>query len=211
MRPTKAEMERALEVRHGKVLQERFSRASGAVCGLGGLGSNVAIALARAGIGRLHLIDFDRVELSNLNRQQYGVSQLGIYKTEAMKQIISGVTPYCDVTIDTVRLTEENIGWLTENEEIICECLDGAESKAMLVNRILENQPEKYVVAASGMSGLHGANSIQTRRVTQRLYVCGDGKSDVEVDGTLFASRVMCCAAHQANTVLRIVAGKFEV
>lgn len=211
MRPTQSEMERALEARHGKALQERFSRASVAVCGLGGLGSNVAIALARAGIGRLHLIDFDRVELSNLNRQQYGVSQLGRYKTEAMKQTLSEVAPYCDISIDTVRLTEENVGRLTEAEEIICECLDGAESKAMLVNRILENYPEKYVVAASGMSGLHGANAIQTHRVTKRWYLCGDGESDVEVDGTLFAPRVMCCAAHQANMVLRIVAGNVEV
>ena len=82
--PTKEEMLLALEERHGKELQSKFSKASVAICGLGGLGSNIAIALARAGIGKLILIDFDKVDLSNLNRQQYFVSQIGMYKTDAL-------------------------------------------------------------------------------------------------------------------------------
>lgn len=207
---TEIEWLTALEQRHGTELQSRFSAASVAVCGLGGLGSNVAISLARAGIGKLHLIDFDRVDISNLHRQQYGISHLGRYKTEAMEQILSEISPYCEVVTDTIRLNDENLS-LVADCSIICECFDNAECKAMLVNGVSECYPEKYIVAASGMSGLHTGNTIQTKRLGRRLYICGDGMSDVSEDGTLFAPRVMLCAAHQANTVLRIIAGEFEV
>ncbi len=207
---TKYEWYNALEQRHGAELQRRFSAASVAVCGLGGLGSNVAIALARAGVGKLHLIDFDRVDISNLHRQQYGVSQLGMYKTDAMKQILYEINPYCEVVTDAVRLNDENLSLIAECG-IVCECFDNAECKSMLVNGASELYPEKYIVAASGMSGLHTGNTIQTKKFGKRLYICGDGMNDVSEDGTLFAPRVMLCAAHQANTVLRIIAGEFEV
>ena len=207
---TKNEWYNALEQRHGAELQRRFSAASVAVCGLGGLGSNVAISLARAGVGKLHLIDFDRVDISNLHRQQYIVSQLGMYKTEAIKQTLAEINPYCEVATDTVKLTEENLSLIAECD-IVCECFDNAECKAMLVNGVSERYPDKFIVAASGMSGLHTGNTIQTKRLGRRLYICGDGMSDVSEDGTLFAPRVMLCAAHQANTVLRIIAGEFEI
>ncbi len=207
---TESEWLKALEQRHGAELQRRFSAAYVAVCGLGGLGSNVVIALARAGVGKLHLIDFDRVDISNLHRQQYGVSQLGMCKTEAMKQTLSEINPYCEVVTDTVRLNEENLSLIADCD-IVCECFDNAECKAMLVNGVSEHYPAKYIVAASGMSGLYTGNSIQAKRLGRRLYICGDGMSDVADDGTLFAPRVMLCAAHQANTVLRIIAGEFEV
>ena len=207
---TMVEWYNALEQRHGADLQRKFSSACVAVCGLGGLGSNVAISLARAGLGTLHLIDFDKVDISNLHRQQYAVSQLGMYKTEAMKQTLAEIAPYCNVLIDTVKFKEENLSLIADCD-IVCECFDNAEYKAMLVNGIAERYPEKYIVAASGMSGLHTGNSIQTKKLGKRLYICGDRMSDVYNDGTLFPPRVMLCAAHQANTVLRIIAGKFEV
>ncbi len=200
----------ALEQRHGAELQQKFSSACVAVCGLGGLGSNVAISLARAGVGTLLLIDFDRVELPNFHRQQYKVSQLGIHKTVAMKQTLSEIAPYCNVITHTGKLTEDNLSLLCDCD-IVCECFDSAECKAMLVNGVTERYSEKYIVAASGMSGLYTGNTILTRKLGKRLYICGDGMSDVADDGTLFAPRVMLCAAHQANTVLRIIAGKFEV
>lgn len=207
---TEQEWYSVLEQRHGAELHRKFSEAYVAVCGLGGLGSNVAISLARAGIGKLILIDFDKVDISNLHRQQYKVSQLGMRKTEAMKQTLAEISPYCNVITHTVKLTEENLSLLADCD-IVCECFDNAECKAMLVNGISERYPDKYIVAASGMSGLHTGNTIQTKKLGKRLYICGDGMTDVSDDGTLFAPRVMLCAAHQANTVLRIIAGKFEV
>ena len=208
--PTKEEMIKALEERHGKELQERFFGATVAVCGLGGLGSNIAVALARAGIGKLILIEFDRVDISNLHRQQYFASQLGMPKTEAMKKILGEINPYCEVITHTVKLSDENLS-LLEDSDIVCECFDNAECKAMLVDGITQQYPDKYIVSASGMSGLHASNIIKTKKLGKRLYICGDGKSDIQDDKTLFAPRVMLCAAHQANAVLRIIAGEFEV
>ena len=106
---TRTEWYSTLEKRHGKELQQKISSSSVAVCGLGGLGSNVAISLARLGVGKLILIDFDKVDLSNLHRQQYKISQLGMYKTEAMKQALSEIAPYCNVITHTIKLTEENL------------------------------------------------------------------------------------------------------
>ena len=209
--PTKEEMLLALEERHGKELQSKFSKASVAICGLGGLGSNIAIALARAGIGKLILIDFDKVDLSNLNRQQYFVSQIGMYKTDALKVNLQQIAPYLEIEVHTVHITESNIKALLCNADIICEAFDQPEEKAMLVNGIRENFPDKYLAAGSGMAGMASANSIKTRRVTKRFYLCGDETSDVSDGIGLVSSRVMVCAAHQAHVVLRIIAEEYEV
>lgn len=208
--PSREVMREALNIRHGEDLQNKISAARVAVCGLGGLGSNIAIALARAGVGHLHLIDFDRVDLTNLNRQQYAVGQLGQYKTDALRETLSLVSPYCDVTCDTIQVTEENLPDLLRNEDYICEAFDRAEAKAMLVSGVLEHFPEKYLVAASGLAGLGSANTIQTRRVSQRFYLCGDGTSDSSVGLGLVASRVLVCAAHESNMILRLIAGETE-
>ena len=208
--PSREVMREALNIRHGEDLQNKISAARVAVCGLGGLGSNIAIALARAGVGHLHLIDFDRVDLTNLNRQQYAVGQLGQYKTDALRETLSLVSPYCDVTCDTIQVTEENLPDLLKAEDYICEAFDRAEAKAMLVSGVLEHFPEKYLVAASGLAGLGSANTIQTRRVSQRFYLCGDGTSDSSVGLGLVASRVLVCAAHEANMILRLIAGERE-
>lgn len=208
--PSREVMREALNIRHGEELQNKISAARVAVCGLGGLGSNIAIALARAGVGHLHLIDFDRVDLTNLNRQQYAVGQLGQYKTDALQETLSLVSPYCDVTCDTIQVTEENLPDLLKTEDYICEAFDRAEAKAMLVSGVLEHFPEKYLVAGSGLAGLGSANTIQTRRVSQRFYLCGDGTSDSSVGLGLVASRVLVCAAHEANMILRLIAGETE-
>lgn len=208
--PSREVIREALNIRHGEDLQNKISAARVAVCGLGGLGSNIAIALARAGVGHLHLIDFDRVDLTNLNRQQYAVGQLGQYKTDALRETLSLVSPYCDVTCDTIQVTEENLPDLLKTEDYICEAFDRAEAKAMLVSGVLEHFPEKYLVAASGLAGLGSANTIQTRRVSQRFYLCGDGTSDSSVGLGLVASRVLVCAAHEANMILRLIAGERE-
>lgn len=208
--PTKEEMITALKERHGAELQCKFSSATVAVCGLGGLGSNIAISLARAGIGKLILIDFDRVDITNLHRQQYKASQVGKYKTEALSENLKEITPYIELETHTTRITEINVTELLKDTDIICEAFDNAECKAMLTNTVLEKMPEKYLVAASGMAGLGSANSILTRRVTKHFYLCGDEVSDVNDGIGLVSSRVMLCAAHQAHTVLRILANEFD-
>ena len=210
MIPTAQEMRNALDDRHGEELQSKFSGATVAICGLGGLGSNIAIALARAGIGKLILIDFDKVEISNLHRQQYKASQVGLDKTDALYVNIREIAPYIQLEVHKTRITEENISELLKDADIICEAFDNAETKAMLTNRVLELFPEKYLVAASGMAGLDSPNSIKTRKIAKNFYLCGDEVSDVEEGIGLVASRVMLCGAHQAHTVLQILAGKGE-
>ena len=208
--PTKDEWNKALCERHGEDVQKKFSAATVAICGLGGLGANIAIALARAGIGKLILIDFDSVDITNLHRQQYKANQIGKYKTEALSENLKEIAPYIDIALNTVRITEENAVELLKDADIICEAFDDAEAKAMLTNLVLEAMPDKYLVAASGMAGFGSANTIQTRKITNKFYLCGDEESDVQSEGSLVASRVMLCASHQAHTVLRILAGEFE-
>ena len=210
MIPTKEEWNNALEERHGKELHRAFSSATVAVCGLGGLGSNIAIALARAGIGKLILIDFDRVDITNLHRQQYKASQIGLYKTEALAENLKEIAPYISLELHTERITEDNAVTLLQDADIICESFDDAECKAMLTDTVLTEMRDKYLVAASGMAGLYDANRIKTRKVTSKFYLCGDEKSDVADGIGLVSSRVMICAAHEAHTVLRILANNFE-
>ena len=211
MIPTKEEWNTALEERHGKELHKTFSSATVAVCGLGGLGSNIAIALARAGVGKLILIDFDRVDITNLHRQQYKADQIGMYKTDALADSLREINPYIVLDAHAERITEENAVTLLSDADIICEAFDDAECKAMLTNTVLSELPDKYLVAASGMAGMGTVNSIKTRRITSRFYLCGDEMSEVSENIGLVAPRVALCAAHQAHTVLRILAKQFEV
>lgn len=208
--PTQEEWNKALSARHGEDVQKNFSSATVAICGLGGLGSNIAIALARAGIGKLILIDFDRVDITNLHRQQYKASQIGMNKTEALSENLKENAPYIEIETHTVYISEDNTAELLKDADIICEAFDDAECKAMLTNLVLETMPEKYLIAASGMAGMGSANTIQTRRVSEHFYLCGDETSDVTAQGSLVSSRVMLCAAHQAHTALRILAGYSE-
>ena len=210
MIPGREEWMRALIERHGEACHRRFQSAVAAVCGLGGLGSNIAIALARAGVGKLILIDFDRVDLTNLHRQQYKASQIGQYKTQAMQDNLREIAPYTELETHAVRITEENLQELLRGADIVCEAFDNAQSKAMLVNGVQEELPGTAVVAASGMAGLGTPNSVRTRKITDRFYLCGDGISEVQTAQSLVAPRVMLCAAHQALTVLRILAGENE-
>lgn len=203
--PTREQWYAALKERHGEALQEKFSAATVAVCGLGGLGSNIAIALARAGIGRLILIDFDRVDITNLHRQQYKAAQIGKYKAEALSENLREIAPYIEIEAHTVRLEESNVVELLRTADIICEAFDNPECKAMLTNTVLEQLPDVYLVAASGMAGMGSPNDIKTRKVMTHFYLCGDEVSDVSQGMGLVAPRVMLCAAHQAQTVLRII------
>lgn len=208
--PTQEEMRKALDERHGKALQDKLERATVAICGLGGLGSNIAISLARAGIGELILIDFDQVDITNLHRQQYKVSQIGRYKTDALAENLREIAPYVKLTTHTQKISEENYAGLLSQADVICEAFDDAGAKAMLVNGVLETMPEKYLVSASGMAGLGPANTIKTRKITKHFYLCGDGVSDVADGMGLVSSRVMLCAAHEAHAVLRILAEEYE-
>ena len=202
---TREEMKEALAERHGRKAQEILARSGAAIAGLGGLGSNIAFSLARTGIGYLHLIDFDRVDITNLNRQQYFIHQIGMEKTEALKENLLQINPYLEIRTDCVKVEEGNIRELLTEDRYICEAFDKAENKAMLVNGVLEHFPEKYLVAASGMAGFGDSNRIRTRKVTDHFYLCGDETSDAEKGICLTAARAALCAAHQANMIVSLI------
>lgn len=205
-----AEIYDALCQRHTGEKQQKLCRAKVAVAGLGGLGSHVSIALARLGIGHLKLIDYDRVEITNIFRQNYRLSHMGQYKTECMKAQIAEINPYIEVETVTAKITQENAMELLGGADIVCEAFDNKETKAMLINEILEQSKDIILVAGSGMAGTDSANRIITRKITNRFYVCGDGISDVEQGLQLMAPRVAICAMHEANMIMRLILGEHE-
>jgi len=208
--PTKEEFYQALVERHGADNQKKFDEAVVAICGLGGLGSNIATCLARAGIGHLILIDYDFVDVSNLHRQQYKINQVGMKKTDAMAANLHEINPYIKIETHNIKLTEANTKPLIEKADIVCEAFDTPESKAMLVNLVLEQISDKYILSSSGMAGFGSANDIKARRVSKRFYLLGDGVSDVNDGIGLISSRVMVCGAHEAHMVIRILIGELD-
>lgn len=208
---SEAEILSALQKRHTIALQEKLSHGHVAIAGLGGLGSNVAFALARLGVGFLHLIDFDRVDLTNLNRQQYFLSHVGMYKTDALQQQLLQINPYLHIQTSCVRVDAQNIKTLFAQADIICEAFDDPEAKALLVNGILENFPEKKLVCASGMAGYGSSNAIHTRRIAKNFYLCGDETTEITENQCLMAPRAALCAAHQANMITHLLLGEEDV
>ena len=193
--------------RNVKGISEKLKKAKVCILGLGGLGSNVALLLTRAGIGYLKLIDFDVVEVSNLNRQQYRISHIGIKKTEAIKTIIKEINPFVEIDTLDIKVDRENILSVVEDIEIVVEAFDRAETKAMAIEELLTNK-NKIVISASGMAGLGSANEIITRKIRDNFYLIGDSYSDYEEYSGIMSTRVMLCAAHQANVVLRLILGE---
>lgn len=197
----------ALVQRHGRENQEILCRSSVGIAGLGGLGSHVAFSLARLGVGRLVLVDFDRVDVTNLHRQQYAVHQVGMEKPMALAMELERANPYSTYDTYFEKVTPENIKRLFGDCQVICEAFDKAEEKAMLTENVLTRLKGIPLVAASGMAGMDSGNSIRTTKVMRDFYLCGDGASDVADTGSLTEPRVALCAAHQALITLRLLLG----
>lgn len=195
----------ALAQRIGAPERERLAEARVGVAGLGGLGSHIAVMLARSGVGMLHLVDFDRVDESNLNRQHYFREHLGCRKIDALAEQLLRIDPQLELALDCVRVDAGNAAALFAGERIVCEAFDDAACKAELVNALLTGT-EATVVAGNGMAGAGPAEAVVTRRAGRRLYVCGDGATDV-ADAALYAPRVTLCAAQQALVAVRLALG----
>ena len=193
--------------RNVKGVSKKLKETKVCILGLGGLGSNVAVLLARAGIGYLKLVDFDIVEASNLNRQQYRISHIGLKKTEAIRTIIKEINPFVEVGTLDIKVDRKNIHSIVEDIEIVVEAFDRAETKAMILEELLTDK-NKIVVSASGMAGLGSANEIVTKKIKDNFYLIGDNYSDYEEYSGIMSTRVMICAAHQANVVLRLILGE---
>ena len=205
---SKEDLDRAFDARFPDEMREKLRRAKVAVAGLGGLGSNIAVMLARSGIGHLFLVDFDVVDVTNLNRQMYFISHLGLPKTEALPQILYQINPYLICESMRIKVTPENVRELFKEYPIVCEAFDKPDQKAMLVRELLMQCPETIVVSGNGMAGYGDTNDICTSQKMRRLYVCGDQKTDVGGGIGLMAPRVAACAAHEANKVIQLIMEK---
>lgn len=162
--PTQAEINAALQKGLTQEQQDVLRNARVAVVGLGGLGSNIAVALTRLSISQLYLYDFDKVELSNLNRQYYFLDDIGQYKADALVKHLRQINPYADLHAQVVKVTAENIPTLLGSCDIICEALDDASGKAMLVSTVLSTWSDKKLVAASGIAGFGKAEEIISKK-----------------------------------------------
>lgn len=203
--PPTSELEALMAARHSPGVHTRMKTAVVGIAGLGGLGSSVAIALARMGIGTLVTADFDIVEPSNLNRQQYFIRHLGISKTKAMTEILADINPYINVIAHEIVLDITTIPQVFQKCEIIVECFDQAEAKAMILEAVDEFLPDVYIVAASGLAGYGENNRIITRRIGDKIFLVGDMVKAAEPGRGLMAPRVGIAAHHQANLVVSLL------
>jgi sulfur carrier protein ThiS adenylyltransferase len=205
--PDPEELEAAMVARHTPGVHARLRRACVGIAGCGGLGSTVALSLARVGVGRLILADFDVVEPSNLNRQQYFVDQIGQYKVEALCATLARANPFVQVESHRLTLTPENIPAVFAPADVIVEAFDRAEMKVMIIETVMSQMPGRPLVVGSGMAGYGRNNAIQTVQ-EGNLYICGDGVSEARPGRGLMAPRVGIAANHQANQVLEILLGE---
>jgi sulfur carrier protein ThiS adenylyltransferase len=206
--PSSEEFECLMMARHTPGIHQKIKKSVVGIAGLGGLGSAIAVALARVGVGRLILVDFDVVEPSNLNRQQYFVHQIGMSKVEALQENIAAINPYVRIQTYQEKLDRNNGERIFQEAEVVVEAFDRAEEKAMLINIVSEKMPDKYIVAASGVAGYGDSNEIKTVRFSSKIFIVGDQKTAAQPGVGLMAPRVGIVAHHQANTVLRILLGE---
>lgn len=204
-RISREQLDQAFDARFPEEMRTKLRNARVAVAGLGGLGSNIAVMLARSGVGELLLVDFDTVDVTNLNRQMYLIPQLGKPKAEALPEILYQINPYLAYRSVCIKVTPDNVKELFSEYPIVCEAFDKPDQKAMLVRELLMQCPKTIVVSGNGMAGYADANEIRTCQVMKRLYVCGDQSTDVGNGIGLIAPRVAVCAAHEANKVLQLI------
>ncbi|MDZ8118647.1 sulfur carrier protein ThiS adenylyltransferase ThiF [Pontiella agarivorans] len=202
--PPAEELEALMVSRHTPGVHDKIKNATVGIAGLGGLGSAIAVALARIGVGKLILVDFDVVEPSNLNRQQYFIDQLGRTKTEALEENLKRINPYVSYETHCVKVVPANIPELFGSVDVMVEAFDRADQKAMLMQHF-KSAP---LVAASGMAGFGPGDTIGVRKMGDRIYIVGDRETGAAPGCGLMAPRVGICAHMQANTVLRILLGE---
>jgi sulfur carrier protein ThiS adenylyltransferase len=202
-----ADLAQLIFARQPHAATEKLRSACVGIAGAGGLGSVVAENLARAGVGRLVIADFDTIEPSNLNRQRFPLRQLGQPKAAALANNLRECCPFVEINVVQERISTDNCMRVFDTCAIVCECFDVAESKATLVTTLRRQMPDCIVVAASGLAGSSSARSINTRRVSANLYVVGDMSSDADSGIGLFAPRVGIVASLQAHVAMQLILG----
>ncbi len=185
-------------------LYEKLKNKCVGIAGAGGLGSNCAVALARVGIGKLIIADYDVISYSNLNRQYYFSDQIGKPKVLALKENIAKISSFTEIETHNLKLTKETIIEIFKNCDIIVEAFDLAEMKKMIIETVISHFPEKYIVSGLGMAGWGNNNTLCTKQY-DKLFICGDGTSEISDNYAPLAPRVAIVANMQANQVLELL------
>jgi sulfur carrier protein ThiS adenylyltransferase len=188
------------------ILRHRLSSRAVGIAGAGGLGSNVAAALVRAGVGRLVIADFDVVQESNLDRQFYFLDQVGRPKVDALSENLLRIDPSCRVEAHAVRLDPDSAERLFRDCDVVVEAFDSADAKAMLLETLLARLPKTPLVAASGLAGWGRTDAMETLRL-DNLVVVGDRRTEVSASAPPMAPRVLIAAGMEANEALEILLG----
>lgn len=203
--PDADEMQYLITARHTPKVADRMKQCRMAVCGLGGLGSNIALALARMGVGELLLIDYDVIIPSNINRQQYYIDQIGMRKTDATHANLQRVNPYIKYEMKDIFLTRENVKGLFDGCDVIIEAFDNAETKAMFIMEVSKLYPDALIVGASGVAGLGSHESFRVIKAGKNVQLVGDFVAEAKIGRGLMSTRVTIAAGIQANLAVRHV------
>jgi sulfur carrier protein ThiS adenylyltransferase len=190
--------------RHDPKALFAWQKSTVAIAGAGGIGSVVAISLARVGVGRLIIADYDAIEPSNLNRQQYFQDQIGMPKVEALRENLLRINPNADYIIYLDCITAENIQPIFGTEDILVEAFDKADQKEMLIECWQTLYPNKPIIAASGVAGW-GKSELLHIHKSGNLYICGDEETELEGNCTPLAPRVGIVANMQANLAIQLL------
>jgi sulfur carrier protein ThiS adenylyltransferase len=188
-------------------IKDRLRNKIVGIAGAGGLGSNCAVALARVGVGRLIIADFDSIDHGNLNRQYFFIGQVGQKKVEALKENIRNINPEVQVEAHDIKLNPSNITKVFKDCNVIVEAFDLAEMKKMLAETVIENMTGKYLVMGNGVAGFGNNNAIKTVK-TDNIYICGDFENETDDNMPPLAPRVGVVANLQANQVLELLLTK---
>lgn len=188
----------------------KLRAATVGIAGCGGLGSNCAVSLARVGIGKLIIADFDTVDRSNLNRQYFFFDQIGRKKVYALRENILKIDLGVRVEAHDVKIDEENVLSIFGKCDVIVEAFDLGEEKMMLVETVLEKMPDKQIVTAVGLAGW-GRNNALRMRQSGNLYICGDEVSETSASLPPLGPRVGIVANMEANQVLEILLGEVDL
>lgn len=172
------------------------------IAGCGGLGSNVAVLLARSGIGKLIVADFDMVALENINRQHFFLDQIGKPKVESLGEMLERINPHLEYTPVQKQISPKNIESIFGHVDVMVEAFDLASEKQMLIDCWLKLKNNKPIVAVSGVAGLGCIDKIKVNRLNN-LVVVGDFETDLKAG--LIAPKVMMVASAQAGIVIELL------
>lgn len=198
-----------MELTYSERVRAHLKKFTVGIAGCGGLGSTCAINLARAGIGKLIIADFDIVTRENLERQYYFNDQIGMLKVHALKSNIHRVDPSISVKAFDLKLCSSDVIELFSGCDVIVEAFDKAEMKQMIIETTLTHMPQKHLVAGIGLAGWGMTDILKVHR-TGNLIVCGDQTTEIGEKSPLMAPRVGIVSNMEANEVLSILMSKFE-